>query len=54
MKENEGAKATSAASSPPGDPAGGVADGGHRLGDRPGVTCPSATALRNWPWLIQW
>ena len=46
MKENDGAKATTEASSPP-QPAGRVADDGHRLDDRPRCDLPSATALRN-------
>jgi hypothetical protein len=40
MNENEGAKARGAAKSPPGEPSGGVAHGGHCLGDRPGSHLP--------------
>ena len=36
------------------DPRCGVPDDGNGLDDGPGVICPSATALRNWVFVIQW
>ena len=46
--------ATSAASSPPPTPAAAYPTTATVCTTGPGVTWPSATALRNWPAVIQW
>ncbi len=47
-------KATSAASSPPPTPAAAYPTTATVCTTGPGVIWPSATALRNWPAVIQW
>ena len=52
-KQNDGAKATRAASRPP-PRLRRVADDRDGLDHRAGVIWPRATALRNWALVIQW